>query len=492
MTIVARKQMLSFPNLALAITQDKPVLEIPGPIGEMLRDVQKLGDLSGKEGEVTVLYPHGPKVQRLMVVGLGKKRELDMAKVRKAVGRVMKRAVRLKWKAIVFDVESFAHNHLKALDICQAISLVGSIAQYQYKEFKLHQTPDEKPVVVDVALAVEKTNACIQHAREGRVIGEAVNFARTLANQPANKLFPLSLAEQARKMARKYAAMRVKILRLPEMRRMGMGALLAVGAGSQRPPVLIDLFYKGGKTSERPVVFIGKGITFDSGGISLKPSNKMDEMRFDMSGAATVLGTIKAAAQLKLPVNIAGIIPAAENMPSGSASRPGDIVRSMSGQTIEILNTDAEGRLVLADGITYAKKYNPQCIIDFATLTGAVVVALGNVASGLISNDYQLAEEIKKAADVSGEKVWQLPLWNEYRDLIKSDVADMANIGSKSGAGTIVGAAFVEKFIGKIPWIHLDIAGTAYGDAGSIYSKGATGVGICLALEWLKQRIKRK
>jgi leucyl aminopeptidase len=259
-----------------------------------------------------------------------------------------------------------------------------------------------------------------------------------------------------------------------------------------KPPVLIEIKYRGASAGRETVALVGKGITFDSGGICLKPSPKMEDMRYDMSGAAAVLGIIRAAARMNLAVNLVGVIPAAENMPSGSAVRPGDIVKSLSGQYIEVLNTDAEGRLVLADGLTYALRHKPACLIDLATLTGAVSVALGNLAIGLLSNDDALAREMRSAGERSGERVWQLPLWEEYQDLIKSENADMANISAKPVAGTIIGGIFLQKFVQDVPWLHLDIAGTAYGDENALYAKGATGVGVRLILEWLAQRIKLK
>jgi leucyl aminopeptidase len=277
-----------------------------------------------------------------------------------------------------------------------------------------------------------------------------------------------------------------------QLEKAGFGALTAVGAGSVHPPVLIEIKYLGARPQDAPVALVGKGITFDSGGICLKPAAKMEDMKFDMCGAAAVLGIIKAAAEMKLPVNLVGVIPAAENLPSGSACRPGDVVKSFSGQTIEIANTDAEGRLILADGLAYALRHKPVQIIDLATLTGAVVVALGQVAAGLVSNHDQLSAELQLAGERSGERIWRLPLWDDYRELLKSEVADISNMGSKPGAGTIVGGAFLEKFIGDTPWAHLDIAGTAYSDGNTVYAKGATGAGIRLVIAWLEAKTDKK
>jgi len=486
--IISRKQLAQTENIAVGIFQEKVLKNIPQPLQAEIKKVITLGDVTGKAEEILVLYPAGRFPRRIILYGLGKKEELHLDKIRKASALILKKAVALKLRTLVLDIESFNNQKIPFQDIAEAVTLGSFLSVYKFNEFKPARKPADKIVVPKIALACQNLSECAPAAQRGATIAEAVNYSRTLANRPANKLFPEALAQEAKQLAKKYAKISVKILRKQELIRKGFNALLAVGSGSVHPPVLIELKYQGRKNRQAPIALVGKGITFDSGGISLKPSAKMDEMRYDMSGAATVLGIFKAAAQLKLPVNLLGIIPAAENMPSGSAAHPGDIVTSLSGQTIEILNTDAEGRLVLADGLTYTKRYNPACIIDFATLTGAVIVALGHVATGVVTNNQPLIEEIKQAAEVSGEKVWQLPLWDEYRDLIKSEVADIANIGNKPDAGTIVGAAFLEKFVDKTPWVHMDIAGTAWVGASPIFSKGATGVGVRLILEWLQKK----
>jgi len=272
------------------------------------------------------------------------------------------------------------------------------------------------------------------------------------------------------------------------MERIGMGAMLGVARGSHEPPKFVVLEYRGGPRNKRPIALVGKTVTFDSGGISIKPADNMDQMKADMTGGAAVLAAVRTAVRMRLPLNIVGIIPATENMPGGSATKPGDVLTSLSGKTIEVINTDAEGRLILADGLTYATRYNPEVLVDIATLTGACVVALGNVAIGVLGNNEALIEELKQAGEESGERAWQLPLWDDYYDLIKSDVADVKNTGGRPG-GTITAAAFLSKFIGKAVWAHLDIASTDWSDREKAYiPKGATGVGARLLIQFLRNR----
>jgi leucyl aminopeptidase len=313
-----------------------------------------------------------------------------------------------------------------------------------------------------------------------------VNLARDLVSHPGNVVTTGYLAETARKLADRHK-LTCEILEMDELERLGMNALVAVGKGSIEPPRLIVLEYRGGG-KERPVVLVGKGITFDSGGISIKPGAGMEEMKTDMAGGAAVLGAMEAAAGLKLPINLVCIIPTAENMPDGKAYKPGDVVTSLSGTTIEITNTDAEGRLVLCDALHFAKKYKPTTMIDLATLTGACVVALGHEASGLMGNDQRLINSLKQAGERCGERVWELPLWDGYGEAMKSDIADLKNAGSRDG-GSITAGWFLKQFVGTTRWAHLDIAGTAWSDKARSYSpKGATGVGVRLLIEYLQNR----
>jgi leucyl aminopeptidase len=311
-----------------------------------------------------------------------------------------------------------------------------------------------------------------------------------MVSAPGNEMTPTDMAREARKIARR-KNVKLTVLGEAEMKKIGMNALLGVARGSAEPAKFIILEYRGGDKSERPVALVGKGLTFDSGGISIKPSEKMDEMKSDMAGGAAVMGVIMAAADLNLKVNAVGLIPATENLPGGRAYKPGDILKSLSGQTIEVLSTDAEGRLILADALTYAGRYKPAVIIDLATLTAACVIALGDHVTGMMGTDNRVKHKIKDASDATGEKVWELPLWEEYHDLIKSDVADYKNHGGRPG-GAITAAAFLSKFVGDYPWVHLDIAGPAWLTNDKPYiPKGASGVGVRLMVQFLRDWQKR-
>ena len=322
-------------------------------------------------------------------------------------------------------------------------------------------------------------------ALQGHAIAAGMALAKDLGNLPGNICTPSHLAETAEALGKQYK-FDVEVLERADMEKLGMGSFLSVARGSHQPPKFIVMNYKGGKAKARPIVLVGKGITFDTGGISLKPAAEMDEMKFDMCGAASVLGTFKAIAQMGLPINVVGLVPTTENMPGGGATKPGDVVTSMSGQTIEVLNTDAEGRLILCDALTYAERFKPECVIDIATLTGACVVALGKIPSGLLANDDELAAEILRRGTESGDRAWQLPLWDEYQELLKSNFADMGNIGGRY-AGTITAACFLSRFAKAYKWAHLDIAGTAWvsGDA-----KGATGRPVPLLSSFLIGRAR--
>jgi leucyl aminopeptidase len=317
----------------------------------------------------------------------------------------------------------------------------------------------------------------------GLAIAEGTKFAKDLGNLPGNYCTPTYLAEQALELGKRHG-IRVDVLEQKDIEKLGMGCFLAVARGSREPPKLIVLEYQGGKRGAAPVALVGKGITFDTGGISIKPAPEMDEMKFDMCGAASVLGAMKAAALMKLPLNIVGVIPATENMPGGNAIKPGDIVTTLSGQTVEILNTDAEGRLILCDALTYVERFKPAAVVDIATLTGAMVVALGHIATGLFANSDPLARELLQAGETAWDRAWHLPLWDEYQDALKSNFADFPNIGTRAG-GSITAACFLSRFTKSFPWAHLDIAGTAWKSGAE---KGATGRPVALLAHFLARR----
>ncbi|EXI90432.1 MAG: Cytosol aminopeptidase [Candidatus Accumulibacter regalis] len=451
-----------------------------------LSDIIRRGDMEGKAGTTLLLHNvPGTLCDRVLLVGLGKEKEFGDREycdaIRSAVRTLNETG---SFDGTVFLTETSVRKRSAAWRVRQA-ALVAQQTVYRFDQFKSKKDKVRRPLrkltfIVDRRneLAVAEEALC-----EGQAIAEGMSLAKDLANLPGNVCTPSFLAETAQKLAEEHL-MECQILEREEMAALGMHALLSVAQSSHQAPKLIVLQYKGGKSDEKPVVLVGKGVTFDSGGISLKPAPEMDEMKYDMCGAASVLGTIKAAALMKLPLNLTVIVPSTENMPGGGASRPGDIVTSMSGQTIEILNTDAEGRLILCDALTYAARFEPDTVIDVATLTGACVVALGHVATGLFANNDTLARELENAGDEAHDRAWQMPLWNDYQELLKSPFADMANIGGRWG-GSITAACFLARFTKKYVWAHLDIAGTAW-TSGT--EKGATGRPVPLLMHYLLKR----
>jgi leucyl aminopeptidase len=361
-------------------------------------------------------------------------------------------------------------------------------AFYRFDQLKTQKKP-APPALAALTLAIAGAPVTLQAQaalKEAIATADGADLARTLGNLPPNLCTPAYLADEARKLAKQFK-LGLEVLERRDLERLGMGALLAVTAGSRQPPKLIVLRYNGAAKSKKPLALVGKGITFDTGGISLKPSAEMDEMKFDMSGAGSVLGAIRALAGMRAPVNVVGVIPTCENMPGGNATRPGDIVTTMSGQTVEILNTDAEGRLILCDALTYAERFSPDAVVDIATLTGACVIALGHVASGLFANDQKLADEIIAAGDDAWDRVWQMPLWEDYQEQLRSNFADMANIGGRP-AGSITAACYLARFTRKLKWAHLDVAGTAWRSG---REKGSTARPVPLLVRFALRRAGR-
>jgi len=370
--------------------------------------------------------------------------------------------------------------------VAHAVAVAGA-SGYRFTQMK-SKSDDERPVLRRLALAVDAAarKSAASGLEQGLAVTHGVTLARDLGNLPPNVCTPSHLADTARELAKRYR-MKLTVLGREDMERLGMRTLLSVAQGSAEPPRFITLEYRGGPRNQKPVALVGKGITFDTGGISIKPAAEMDEMKFDMCGAAAVLGTMKAAGEMRLPVNLVGAIPSTENMPGGRATRPGDIVKSLSGQTVEILNTDAEGRLILCDALTYIERFRPAAVIDIATLTGACVIALGHVATGLFANDEALAREIDAAGEDACDRVWRLPLWEEYQESLKSNFADFANIGGRP-AGAVTAACFLARFTRSYKWAHLDIAGTAWKSG---KEKGATGRPVPLLTQFLLNRVGR-
>lgn len=458
-----------------------------GAVGALL----KAGDLKGKTGQTLWLHaPSGTAAQRVLLVGCGTEGEMSDADYRKALQGAM---AALKASAAKDAVCCLPELTVKDRDIRwkvrQAAQAAGD-AVYVFDQMKSEKNGNGRPALKKLMfLAADKESAkpMEQAACEGAAIVIGMTLAKDLANLPGNICTPSYLAEQAIALGEQYKAIEVSVLEEKEMEKLGMGALLSVSRGSRQPAKLITMEYRGGKKKDKPVVLVGKGLTFDAGGISLKPAAAMDEMKYDMCGGASVIGTLKAIAEYKLPINVVGVVPSSENLPDGAANKPGDIVTAMSGQTIEILNTDAEGRLILCDALTYSKKYDPAVVIDIATLTGACVIALGKHACGLLGNDDALVQDLLAAGQDSGDRAWQLPLFDEYQEQLKSPFADMANIGGRE-AGTITAACFLSRFTKAYQWAHLDIAGTAWISGGD--NKGATGRPVPLLMQYLLDRVK--
>jgi len=423
-----------------------------------------------------------------ILCGLGKAEKAGLEQIRQAMGRAVLRAREMGLKRIGVSTNSFVcgTENIVAGDAAVAMAEGANLALYTFTKYKVKENgnsknieeirfvEDEKKTVTAVKKGIEK----------GRIISDSVNLARDLINHPANDMTPTILAESAKKTA-KAAGVKCTVLSRPQIEKLGMGAYLGVSQGSEEPPRFIILEYNGGKKGEKPVVVVGKSITFDSGGISIKPSEGMGKMKYDMSGGAATIGVLRAASMLRLPLNIVGLLPATENMPSGSAIRPGDVLRSMSGRTIEIISTDAEGRLALSDALFYATRYKPRWIIDIATLTGACAVALGSHAIGMLGNNKDLKDRMAAAGEKVWERVWEMPLWDEYAEQIKSPVADMKNSGGREG-GVITAAIFLSKFVEDCPWVHLDIASTEWIDKDRAYMPaGPTAIGTRLILQLL-------
>jgi len=437
-----------------------------------LRRVLGQGDLSGNAGSTLLLRDvKGLAAERVLLVGLGPRGECGETAFREAVRGAAGALKEIGAKdAVICMTEPKVAERSLAWRLRQTVFGIRD-AFYRFDELKTQKKPPA-PVLASVTVAL--TGGALVEAQrameEAVATADGAALARTLGNLPSNLCTPTRLAEEARKLARQFK-LGLQVLERRDMERLGMGAMLAVTKGSHQPPKLIVLRYAGAAKSRKPIVLVGKGVTFDTGGISLKSAPEMDEMKYDMSGAASVLGAVRALAGMKAPVNVIGVIPACENMPGGNATKPGDIVTSLSGQTIEILNTDAEGRLILCDALTYVERLEPDVVIDIATLTGACVIALGHVATGLFANDQRLADAIREAGDDAWDRVWQMPLWEDYQEQLKSNFSDMANIGGRP-AGSVTAACFLSRFAKDQRWAHLDIAGTAWKSG---RDKGSTG-----------------
>jgi len=458
--------------------------ELDRKCGGLIRRVVKRGDFEGKSGSVLPIAElPGAPAERALLVGLGRRADFGRKAYRKAIAAAVEWLARSGARdAVLF----LSQEKIKDVDPYYAAryaaeSVLGTL--YRIPDLKSGKKPPQpKLSKVGVAVADRGELAAARRGLEhGTGISAGVALTRDLANLPANVCTPSYLGSRARELARRHKAVRARVMDEPEIKRLKMGAFLSVTRGSEQPPRLIVVEYRGGKPSEAPVVLVGKGVTFDSGGISLKPGLGMDEMKFDMGGAASVLGSIEAIATIGAKMNVVGVIPACENMPSGRATKPGDIVTAMSGKTIEVLNTDAEGRLILCDALHYARRFKPRAMVDIATLTGACVIALGAHCSGLFSNDDDLAKDLDAAGRRADDRAWHMPVAEEYTEQLKSNFADLANIGGRE-AGAVTAACFLGRFTEGVKWAHLDIAGTAWLSGAR---KGSTGRPVPLLVDWL-------
>ncbi|MFC7005916.1 leucyl aminopeptidase [Bowmanella sp. JS7-9] len=465
------------------------------PVAEQLDEISggyisnliRRGDLEGKAGQMLLLH-HIPNVlsERVLLVGCGKERELDERQYKQIVAKTIST---LNETGSMESVCFLTELHVKGRDtywkVRQAVETTQA-SLYTFDQLKSKKSDQRRPLrklVFNVPTRRELSigERAITH---GLAVAEGMKTTRDVANMPPNICNPQYLHDQAAKLAEQYSPLSIERVGEAQMQELGMNAYLAVGRGSENESVMTIMRYEGGSQNQAPIVLVGKGLTFDSGGISIKPGEGMDEMKYDMGGAAGVLGTMHAIAALNLPLNVIGVLAGCENMPDGKSYRPGDILTTMSGQTVEVLNTDAEGRLVLCDTLTYVERFEPELVIDVATLTGACVIALGKYATGLLSSHNPLAHELLNASEQSGDRAWRLPLWDEYQEQIESPFADMSNLGGRP-AGTITAACFLSRFTRKYNWAHLDIAGTAWNSG---KNKGATGRPVPMLTQFLINR----
>jgi leucyl aminopeptidase len=482
--------------VAVFVFQDKKGLaQQIAPLGkqlnEKLQSAISLKDFSAKEGETLSIYTEGAIASpRLLLIGLGETEKVTLEKLRRASAAATKAAQSMKVGSLGTEFPPLTllpiSLNTSSADIAQAMVEGVILSVYKYDKY-LTPTDEKKKLESLTLFTSDKKNSIeIQRGvKNGEIISAAVCHARDLQNAPSNEIYPETLSFDVQQTAHKYG-FKATVFDLRKIESLKMGGILAVGKGSTHPPRFIILEHTPAKRNGGTVVLVGKGVTFDSGGISIKPAANMAEMKMDMSGAAAVVGAFQAIGELKLPVHVVGLIPSVENMPSGTSVKPGDIVRHFNGKTSEVDNTDAEGRLILADALGYASKFEPEVVVDLATLTGACVVALGHLATGMMGNDQRTMDDLKAAGEKTYERVWQLPMFDEYEKLIKSDVADVKNTGGR-WAGAITAGWFLKKFIGTYKWVHLDIAGTAILEENMDYApKGGSGVGVRLLVEFLK------
>ena len=479
------------PMLAVGVFEGTETLSgwleiIDRALGGVILRVLSSGDFRGKSGEELVLYgPENTGLKRLLLIGLGQPDKFDSESVRRAAGRAVRVAERMRLGSLSISLDAFSD--FDTASTAQAAAEGAVLAAWKFRELKTDKSTGTSDVTTLDILGSDDAAEVSRAVETGAKIADAANFARALQSRPGNVATPFHLAEEAERMA---AQVGLDITVFDERRMLdeGMHAILAVSRGSQEEARLIVMKHNGGEDRESPLVLVGKGLTFDAGGISLKPPKGMEDMKFDMSGGAAVIGAMKAIAELGIPANVVGIVPASENLPSGNALKPGDVIDTLAGKTVEVINTDAEGRLILADALCYGAQLHPAAMVDCATLTGAVVIALGHQAAAVLGNQQGLIDELISAGKSSGERCWPLPLWDDYREQLDSETADLSNVGGRP-AGSITAAKFLSEFVGDTPWAHLDIAGTAYGNGKLPYQrKGAYGFPTRMLIHWVRSR----
>jgi len=455
-------------------------------LGGAIRRALSSGDFRGKSGDELVLYGSGNTgFRRLLLLGLGQSDRLDWESVRRTAGRAIRVAERMRLESLSISLDAFSD--IDATSTAQAAAEGAALAGWKFRELKTDSSTDPPEVTAVDIVGVDDITGVSRAVETGAKIAVATNFARTLQSRPGNVATPAHLAEEAERMAAQ-VGLDITVFNERRLRDEGMHAILAVSRGSEEEARLIVLKHNGGADGEAPLVLVGKGLTFDAGGISLKPPKGMEDMKFDMSGGAAVMGAMQAIAELGVPANVVGIVPSSENLPSGSALKPGDVIDTLAGKTVEVINTDAEGRLILADALHYGARLEPAAMVDCATLTGSVVIALGHQAAAVLGNREDLVDELVSAGESSGERCWPLPLWDVYREQLDSETADLLNVGGRP-AGAITAAIFLSEFVGEVPWAHLDIAGTAYGDGKLPYQrKGAYGFPTRMLIHWVRSR----
>lgn len=458
--------------------------------GALARAVKAAGFKPKKGKVLEIVAPAGIANSRIVLIGAGASKDFTALDAEALGGNAVGKILATRDKTVIFGLAGFSTKKVDAAEAAARIAFGARMKTYRFDKYRTKEEKDDKPALTKIAIHSATTKAKTVYAAFEK-IGDGVFLTRNLVSEPANVLYPASFAKRCNELAK--LGVTVKVLGDAEMKKLGMGALLGVGQGSARESKLVAMEWMGGKKSEAPVAFVGKGVTFDTGGISLKPGPGMGDMKWDMGGAGAVTGAMAALAGRNAKANVVGIIGLVENMPDGNAQRPGDVVKSMSGQTIEVLNTDAEGRLVLADVLWWAQEtYKPKAVIDLATLTGAIIVSLAHEFGGIFTKDDELAKQLHAAADTTGDKLWRMPLTKNHDEMIKSDIADMQNIGGK-GAGSSTAAAFLGRFIKDgVPWAHLDIAGVAWNENDKpTVPKGGSGFGVRLLDEYVRANCER-